>query len=143
MTLRKAGNGDVEMVTKVVTDVSDQIDGLSEAVFDGLPLRGTSRRVASQSQNIFTPMFFRFLQQSIVSTRRISVDEKKTHHQSLVHLLSRHVGASQVHAGLKTELFLGCSHELGGGVRRATTCNHSCWPGLLQDQRDGTDQHPT
>lgn len=94
--LRKASNCNIEVIAIVLADVLDEIDAVFEASFYRLPFVLSSRRIASQCENVSTTVCLCVLGSCLTLGR--SHKDRMTHPQCIVHLLSRHVGAGQMHA---------------------------------------------
>jgi hypothetical protein len=101
--LRIACNTNVEVVAIFVLDVFDQVLCVAETAGCSLPLLPLTWGVTPQCKDVGTA--------SVVGVA-----------EGFVELGSLHIGACQVHEGLKTVDGLGDLDHLGGELRVATTC---------------------
>lgn len=97
-----ASDANVEVVSVRLSDVLDEIAGILEASLGDGPLALVTGRVASQGQDVGAA--------GLVSTL-----------ESVVDLFGVHVGAGQMHAGLKTVDGLGLDDHLAGQLGSLAT----------------------
>lgn len=97
MYFRVASDTDAEEVTVLLPDKPNQVACVVETILDGNPVGRTSRGVSSQSKEILDAQRFRLV-------------------KGLEDLVSRHVGARDVHEDIEAREVLDVRTELKGDV---------------------------
>lgn len=127
LVLRETSDGDVEVITVLFTNVADQVDTMSKPTIDGLPFVLALWWVTAKGEDISAAELFSVLTEGSVgnfsrgSHETGMGEESRTHPESNVDLLLRHVRAREVHACLDADQALACLHQLGGKVGRPST----------------------